>query len=373
MKRWSLLLRMVFRAAWVRKDRALTILISAAVVAAIASAALTVYLDLDEKLSHEFRGFGANVIVNNPRAPLSQDQLNMIRQSISRHNASLAGNLRVVPVAYAIATTADGSRVVVGGTDVPAFRELNSWWSVHAENGSGTYVLLGSRAARILSPTGGAFPIAFRSRQIRLSPEIVFNSGSEDDSRIYIDLKEFTALTEAQVNTALLRIEGRPQEIQDAITALRASFPELEVKPVRQITEAETAVVGRTRSLVLAASIVIVGLVLLCMMATLTSSVLERRKDFAVMKALGASNAAVSFLFAAESAFLALAGAIAGFAVGSGLAYWIGKVNFDAAILPQPALLLPVLLGSVTIALLAATLPLQRLRGIQPAGILRGE
>jgi putative ABC transport system permease protein len=297
----------------------------------------------------------------------------MIRQRILQHNASLSGNLRVVPVAFAIATAADGSRVVVGGTDVPAFRELNSWWSVHAENGAGTYVLLGSQAARILSPSGRAFPIAFGSRQITLHPEIVFNSGSVDDSRIYIDLKEFVALTGAQANTALLRIEARPQEIQDAITALTASFPELEIKPVRQITEAQTAVVGRTRSLVLTASIVIVGLVLLCMLATLTSSVLERRKDFAVMKALGASNGAVGFLFVAESALLALAGAIAGFAVGSGLAYWIGKVNFDAAILPQPALLLPVLLGSVTIALLAATVPLERLRRIQPAGILRGE
>ena len=373
MNRRNIFLRMLFKAAWVRKDRALMILLSAAVVATIASAALTVYLDLDKKLSHEFRGFGANVIVNSQRAPLSQDQLARIRENVSQHNASVAGSLQVVPVAYAIATAADGSRVVVGGTDVPSFRELNSWWSVHAGGNAGTHVLLGSRASRLLSPEGTAFPITFGNRQITLQPEVVFTSGSDDDSRVYIDLKEFTGLTGAQVNTALLRVEGRPQEIYDTIIALTAAFPDLEIKPVRQITEAQAAVVGRTRSLVLTASIVIVGLVLLCMMATLTSSVLERRKDFAVMKALGAPNRTVGFLFAAETAFLALAGAIGGFAVGSGLAYWIGKVNFDAAILPQPALLLPILLGSVVIALLAAAVPVRRLRRIQPAGILRGE
>ncbi|HET6935398.1 MAG TPA: ABC transporter permease, partial [Candidatus Angelobacter sp.] len=58
---------------------------------------------------------------------------------------------------------------------------------------------------------------------------------------------------------------------------------------------------------------------------------------------------------------------------GTGVAFWIGKVNFDAAIMPQPLLLGPVLLGSVVLALLASTAPLRMLQQIQPAGILRGE
>ena len=71
---------------------------------------------------------------------------------------------------------------------------------------------------------------------------------------------------------------------------------------------AQTAVVGKTRSVVLASSAAVVVLIMLCMVATFTGSVLERRKDFAVMKALGASNRTVNFLFASEAALLALAG-----------------------------------------------------------------
>ena len=93
----------------------------------------------------------------------------------------------------------------------------------------------------------------------------------------------------------------------------------------------------------------------------------------AVMKALGASNKTVNLLFAAEAALLALAGAAAGFILGSGIAFWIGRANFDAAILPQPGLVLPVLAGSMALALLASTTPLRILQRIQPAGILRGE
>jgi putative ABC transport system permease protein len=145
------------------------------------------------------------------------------------------------------------------------------------------------------------------------------------------------------------------------------------VKPVRQITQAQTAVVGKTRSVVLASSAAVVVLIMLCMVATFTGSVLERRKDFAVMKALGASNRTVNFLFASEAALLALAGSAAGYVLGCVIAFWIGKANFDAAILPQPMLLFPVLLGSVVLALIASTAPLRLLQQIQPAGILRGE
>jgi putative ABC transport system permease protein len=142
---------------------------------------------------------------------------------------------------------------------------------------------------------------------------------------------------------------------------------------VRQITEAQTAVVDKTRSVVLASSAVIVVVIMLCMAATSANAVFEHRRDFAVMKALGASNMMVNMMFAAEAALLALAGAVAGFVAGSAIAYWIGRTNFNAAILPQPAFLLPVVAGCVALALLASAWSLGRLQQIQPAGILRGE
>ncbi|HET9281583.1 MAG TPA: FtsX-like permease family protein, partial [Candidatus Angelobacter sp.] len=219
----------------------------------------------------------------------------------------------------------------------------------------------------------GGLQIAFGGAVASIKPAAVFDSGSDDDSRVYLPLADFEKLTNVQPSTALVRVEGRPQEIQAAVASLSSSLPGIEVKPVRQITQAESAVVGKTRSIVFAASAVVVVLIMLCMVATFTSSVLERRRDFAVMKALGASNGAVNSLFAAEAALLALTGAAAGYILGSAIAFWIGKANFDAAIPPQPVLLLPVLLGSVLLALIASTAPLKLLQQIQPAAILRGE
>jgi putative ABC transport system permease protein len=364
MKRGRLFFRLLLRAAWVRKDRALTALISVAVVATIATAALTIYSDLEGKLSREFRGFGANVVVTKASGNLTGDELADIHKIVGSSS-------EVLPVAYAVANFSnEGAPVVIGGADLDKLRKLNTSWSF-ADRNQGS-ALVGARVAESVSQ-GGRWQIAYGNSVSSIAPQAVFRSGSDDDSRVYLPLDDFERLTGVQPNTALVRIEGRPQQIQAAIARLSAALPQADVKPVRQITQAQTAVVGKTRSIVLSASAVVVVLIMLCMVATFTSSVLERRKDFAVMKALGASNRTVSFLFAAEASLLALAGAAAGYLLGSGIAFWIGKANFDAAIPPQPLLLLPVLLGSVLLALIASTAPLRLLQQIQPAAILRGE
>lgn len=361
MKPSRLFLRMLFKAAWVRKDRALTALVSAAVVATIATAALTVYSDLENKLSREFRGFGANVVVKQEHGALTDGEIQKIK-------AVLDDKGLVVPVGYVIATAFDGSKVVVGGADLGDLLKLNSSWALSGKPGP---ELLGVRVAE--KSRGTPFTLSFAGESRTVTPGAVFRSGADDDSRIYLDLPIFINFTGILPNTALVRVDGRPREIQEVIARLTVSLPELDVKPVRSITQTQAAVVGKTRSVVLASSAVVVVLIVLCMAATFSGSVLERRKDFAVMKALGASNSLVIVLFASEASLLALSGAAAGFVVGSIVAYWIGKANFDAAILPQPGLAVPVLLGSVVLALLASTAPLRMLQRIQPAGILRGE
>lgn len=367
MKRNRLLLSLMLKAAWVRKDRALTALLSIAVVATMATVALTVYSDLEGKFSREFRSFGANVIIDVPQGVTDADWLKI--------KATAGNQAEAVPVGYAIVHGPRGEDVVIGGTDLPKFKSLNSWWSLDFLSNTNGDALIGFRAAETVSPSGKPFQITYNGRSIQVQPAAIFHSGSDDDSRIYLPMEKFVALTGTQANTVQLRIQAPPAEIQNVIQRLSASLPpnETEVKPVRQITAAQTAVLSRTRSIVLAASAVVVVLIVVCMVATLTGSVLERRKDFAVMKALGASNRTLDLLFAGEASLTSLLGGLAGFVAGSAIAWWIGKANFGAAIFPRPEMIAPVVLGSILLALIASTIPLKLLRRIQPAGILRGE
>jgi putative ABC transport system permease protein len=101
--------------------------------------------------------------------------------------------------------------------------------------------------------------------------------------------------------------------------------------------------------------------------------VFDRRRDFAIMKALGASDRLLNGFFAAEAAVLGAVGALIGFVVGIGIAAWIGQVNFHASVVPRFGVLPFVLAGSIVVTLLSAILPISLLRRVQPAGILRGE
>lgn len=366
MSRKKLLLRLLLRAAWVRKDRALTTLVSVAVAATIATAALTVYYDLENKLTREFRSFGANIIVAANNRGLTEYELSAIESAIGNHGA-------IVPIAYAIVTGPSETKFVLGGADLKSLQQLNSWWAIHEVDGHSGNALLGSQAAEKLAPRGEAFTVPFGSNELTIRPLATFSSGSDDDSRVYVPLADFLQLTGVQPNTALVRAEGRPKEIQAIADKLAASLSGLDVKPIRQITQAQTTVLGKTKSVVLTASLIVLLLIGLCLASTFSGSVLERRRDFAVMKALGASNRAVNLLFAAESALLGIAGAIMGYVLGCGVAFWIGKANFNAAILPALSLFVPVLLGSILLALIASMVPLRTLQQVQPAGILRGE
>jgi putative ABC transport system permease protein len=385
MNRAQLLFLLLVKAAWVRKDRSLTALLSITVVATMTTVALSVYSDVGTKLNREFRSFGANVIITAPQGALDAGRLAAVKTTLGNRGEA-------VPIAYAIAEDSSGSPVVIGGADLQPLRELNSWWSItpptaqaarpssgnppsgnSPPGNSSNDALLGARASEVLSPKGQDFEIRFGAKTIQVHPGTIFRSGSEDDSRIYIGREQFAALTGMAANIVEVRIEGSPSDIENQIQKLSAALPEAEIKPVLQITAAQAAILERTRSVVLAASAVVVVLIVLCMVATLTGSVLERRKDFAVMKALGASNSSVNMLFAGEASLISIVGALFGFVAGSAVAWWIGAANFGAGIAPRPGLLLPVMFGSIILALLAASAPLKVLRRIQPAGILRGE
>jgi putative ABC transport system permease protein len=137
--------------------------------------------------------------------------------------------------------------------------------------------------------------------------------------------------------------------------------------------EAEAGVLEKTRATLLASTAIIILTAALCMLATLTASVFDRRKDFAVMRALGASQRTVNALFAAEAAGIGVVGAVLGFVLGMGIAAWIARANFHAALSPRFEIFPEVLAGSVLLALVAALLPISLLRKLQPATMLKGE
>jgi putative ABC transport system permease protein len=150
-------------------------------------------------------------------------------------------------------------------------------------------------------------------------------------------------------------------------------LPAADIRPIRQIMEGEANVLGKTRATLYASSTLVIVTSALCVLATLIGWIFDRRRDFALMKALGASERLLNGFFAAEAAALGAVGAILGFPIGIGVAAWIGRANFHAPVIPRFGVFPYVLTGSIIVALTAAILPIAMLRRVEPAIILRGE
>jgi putative ABC transport system permease protein len=363
----SMFLRMLMRAAVLRRGRAASALLAMVVAAAVATAMLNLYVDVQAKLRKEFRNYGANIAV------VARDGQTLPADALEKVQAALAGHGLAVPFAYVVARTSDGQSVVVSGTDLDQVRRLNGWWSVTAWPSASQDALVGTRAAAAVSPQGKAFDLSFQERTIHLNPAGTLRTGASEDSRIYLSLKDFETWTGVQPSTIEIAASGSSEEITALVRNLSQSLPAADIRPIRQIMEGEARVLGKTRSTLAAAAVLIVATAALCVLSTLIGWVFDRRRDFAIMKALGASERLIGGFFAAEAAALGAVGAIVGFGIGVGIAAWIGRVNFHAPVVPRFNLLPVVLLGSIAVALISAVIPIFLLRRLQPAMILRGE
>ncbi|MGA9902642.1 MAG: ABC transporter permease [Terriglobales bacterium] len=369
----SMFARMLLRAAVLRRRRAASALLAMMVAAAVATAMMNLYVDVQAKLRTEFRNYGANVVIVGKNAqPLPADAMTKVE-------SVLGAKTLAVPFSYAVARTRDGQSVVVVGTDFTRARQLNHWWKVSHWPDAQNEALVGMRAATVVSPSpkGGPsrqpFELTFEGKAIQLTPAGMLQTGAGEDSRIYLDQTEFQNWTGVAPSTIEVAANGTAGEVDGAIRQLAQILPSAEVRPVRQIMEGEANVLNKTRATLYASATLVVLTSALCVLATLMGWVFDRRRDFAIMKALGASECLVNGFFAAEAAALGVIGAIFGFFIGIGVAVWIGRVNFHAPVVPRFSVFPYVLAGSVAVALISAILPIVLLRRVQPAIILRGE
>jgi putative ABC transport system permease protein len=363
----SMFFRMLVRAALLRRGRAAAALFAMVVAAAVTTAMLNLYVDVQAKLRREFRNYGANIIL------VGRNGASLPADSLAHVESVLAGRGVVAPFGLVVARTSDGQPIVVAGTDFERVRQLDRWWSVSNWPSASRQALVGVRALPVVSPGNQPFDLTFQGHTIHLTPAGTVQTGAAEDSRVYLSLPDFVAWTGVQPSTIEVAASGSPEEITAIMQQLEQALPAADVRPVRQIMEGEARVLGKTRATLLAAAALIILTAALCVLSTLMGWVFDRRRDFAIMKALGASDRLLNGFFAAEAAVLGATGALIGFALGIGIAAWIGRVNFHAPVMPRFSVLPFVLAGSIVVTLLAAILPISLLRRVQPAVILRGE
>ena len=350
---------------------------------AVVSALMNLDLDVTHKLTQEFRSLGANLVIAAPQSAASAPGAPGLMDDSALQNIDQLhiSGLTAAPYLYLVAhaSSDSGPSVVVAGTWLDRLPQLAPWWKISGESNisraDSSRCLVGRNAAASLRLSAGSMlTLHFQGHSESMRVAGVVDAGGSEDNQIFVNVPVAQALAaeEGKIQLIELNVPGSADEIRNVTARLASALPSLDVRPIRQITDAEGTLLRRIRFLIISTGFLILVLTALCILATMAALAMERRRDVGLMKALGGSIQKVVRLFLAEVGILGTIGGILGYALGMALSIWMGHRVFGASISPRWEVL-PVTVALMLLVSLAGALPLRLLGNVRPAVILRGE
>ncbi len=373
--------RIVRRLLTANRGRLIVILLALGAGAAVTAALLNLQIDAKRRLTTEFRAFGPNILIS-PRG-VSKDSVgpSTLPASIEKEILKMHPGEHVAPFLYLYGSVSTGNRepipLVVVGMLPFTFDLLEPTWKIEPRLGNGRpqNCMVGAAVASHLQlATDTSVHISLGNKNFGCLAKRMISSGGAEDNQIFIDLAAAQDLASLPGRVSLIQLLflGTPPEIEHNISSLQQEFPDADVRPIRQFTEAEGIIYNRISGLLTATVAVVLILTTLCVMAAMTNVAMERKNDVGLMKAIGGATRRVLRLFLAEAAVLGLIGGFLGAAAGILLSIGLGKAVFGVA--AQPRLIVyPVAVTLTVIVAIAGAYPLRRLANIRPASVLRGE
>jgi putative ABC transport system permease protein len=399
---------------------------------AVATATLEVALDVGDRLAREFRSLGANLLVTpaadslpleiggvdyrpvDAGAYLPAADLGKLKTIFWRNNIMGFAPFLDVPVDAAPGGLQEVSReellgtwyshsvsIPTGGAFTTGISATAPFW--HVEGGwfadaSQEGVVGVDLAQRLHLRPGSKVKVDAGGRTHTLTIAGIVSTGGREDNAILapLEIAEDLAGRPGEYRRLLVSALTKPADAfsqRDPATMTPAEYdrwycspyissishqiqqqlPGVEVRAIRQVAEGEGRILTRVSGLMWLVTIAALFAAALAVGATSATTVLERRSEIGLMKALGASRRAVSAFFVAEQLFLALVGGALGYALGIFLARALGIGIFGVAPELRWILLPIVLVLAGAVALVGSLLPLGHASRVDPAPVLRGE
>jgi putative ABC transport system permease protein len=407
---------------------------------AVATAALSVSLDVGDRLSEEFKSLGANLVVTpeadslpleiggvdfrpaNSGEYLPESDLPKIKSVFWHNNIIAFAPILEVPVqAWSPASKNWSSPGVVGSANVigtwndhlvplsdgvvfrTGIEKTNPWWKVEGnwfQDDSQDCVVGANFVRKNGIGVGDSVNVSSGERTSWMALKVtgILSSGGPEDDAIVVPLTVAQQLASKPGQyrklyvLALTKPEDdfgrrdpktmKPEELErwscspyvsSIAYSIKQVLPGSDVRVIRRVADGEGKILTRVRTLLWLVTIASLLAAALAVGASSAASVIERRTEIGLMKALGAGSGTVGFLLAAEQLLLAFVGGCAGYALGLLLARFLGTKIFGVP--PEPSLLVlgVILVLAAAVTLLGSALPLRRAARSDPAPILRGE
>ncbi len=405
----------------------------------VATAALSVSLDVGDRLAKEFRSLGANLLVTpqadslpleiggvdyrpvNAGTYLPEADLAKLKTIFWHNNIIAFAPVLEVPVRARPHASKNGSTpgavsnapligswfshtlsLPDGSNFVTGIDKTNPWWHVEGEwfSETGDSCVVGEKLARRFGISIGDSIVIETSSdsgyEIRVVG-ILSTAGPEDDAIVVsLPLAQGISNKPDQYRKLYVSALSKPEDdfarrdpktmnakeferwtcspyVSSIAYSIKQVLTGADVRVIRRVAEGEGQILTRVRMLLWLVTGAALLAAALAVGASAAASVIERRTEIGLMKALGAGSGMVGFLLVAEQLLLAFVGGGIGYALGIILARLLGQKIFGVA--PEPSLIvfLVVIVLAAGVTVLGSALPLRRASRYQPAPILRGE
>lgn len=412
---WKLILNS-FR----RDFRKKAVAISAVMLATcLATFLLNWSLNLGDKIQKDLRVFGANIIISpqGDSIPIGQDSEEKVRiadgfflstaeiqnlQKIFWKNQIVA----VAPL-LSLDTNIGGKQVTLVGAEygfttpiqslqktIPYLSLSGKWPQKENE------VVLGDTLTRQYGwQIGNDLEIVEGTKTRNFHVVGIVKSGGEEDQKAFGTLNAAQELSERPGKFKQLLVSAvvnppnplyfkfqknprslTPQEYErysctPYITSVSQDIAKVftggEASIVRQISSTEEKIVKKVNWLMVLVTVAAMLASSLTMTSTTTALILERRKELALIQAIGSNKSFVIFYLFFEILLLGIIGSLLGYALGSIFSSILGGPIFETSFAMKPVVFPMVLFLGLLIIVLGSFWPLRRVIALDPAQALR--
>ncbi|PYT15938.1 MAG: hypothetical protein DMF51_05730 [Acidobacteria bacterium] len=153
---------------------------------------------------------------------------------------------------------------------------------------------------------------------------------------------------------------------------LERALPGSEARVIRRVADSEGSILRRISGLMAVIAILAVFGSALAVTSALSTSVLERRSEIGLLKAMGAGNPRVVGLFLAEATLYGVAGGLLGAGAGALMARFISSSVFGSPVVIRPLAVPLAIAVALLITVAGFVVPARRILRFRPSEVLRG-
>lgn len=427
-------IRMVFGAIWRQKRKFGLIMLTIILGTSLAQAMLMMMLDVGDKINQELKTYGANINVipkdasllndlygvslseGSTKKYLPEDEIPKLKTIFWAYNiADFAPHLE--QEATLIASNGKTKDATVNGTwfkkdlALPTGDSVNTglislknWWSLKgtwAKDTDENSAVIGSKLAKKMAISiGDSLEIKCGSQTNSYTISGIVKTGDNADNQLFVGLNSLQRLTglegkvesvevsaittpdnelsrRAAVNPQLLSVKDWETWYCTAYVSsisyqIEEAIPNSKAKVIRQVAESEGTILNKTQLLMILITILSLISSVLGITSIVTTSMIERSQEIGLIKALGASNAAIIRRFLTEIFIVGLLGGAIGMVFGYSLAQIIGNQVFGVSIALKPEVIPIVIVLIFAVTIFGSLQAIRMLLSLKPAEVLHG-